>query len=85
MKAIDTKSLLLGAGMVLLILITTSGKQINNSNNLEVFARYAALDVYNKETRTIYEYDTKLHGVKEKPSVTIKLSEDGSSLTVTKN
>ena len=83
MKTIDTKSLLLGVLAASLILTLTSGKVIENNDNIDFLGTPYTVGIYNKSTKTIYVYEIKMGGkkIEEKPSLVYKLAEDGSSLT----
>lgn len=83
MKTIDTKSLVLGLCITFLFLTLTSGKKIEESNNLEVSEGNGITAVFNKQTRTIYYYYKNMNGrPHDKPDRIAKVSADGSSLTV---
>ena len=82
MKTIDTRSLLLGAALSVLFLTLTSSKTSSDIDDLEIFARGATVDVFNKKTNTIYEYDFNMKGkISNTPLRTYKISTDGSSIT----
>lgn len=82
MKTIDTKSMLLGILSTALILTLTSGKVIENVDNIDFVGTPYTVGIYNKSTKTIYIYEIKAGGrrIEEKPSLLYKLAEDGSSL-----
>ena len=86
MKTIDTKSLLLGVTLSVLFLSLTSGKTSADNNDLQFFVTAGGLNVFNKQTNTIYEYQCSIYGqIKDKPPVNIyKVGADGSSITQTK-
>ena len=82
MKIIDTKSLLLGILATSLVLILTSGKTIENDNNIDFVPCPTGTAIYNKTTKTLFLYGATFGGgVQEKPNRIYKVAEDGSSLT----
>ena len=86
MKTIDTKSLFLGATLSVLVLILTSSKTASDNNNdLEIFARNTATEVFNKKTNIIYEYYSNSKGkINDKPDNIYKIADDGSSIIINK-
>lgn len=82
MKTIDTKSLLIGAGITFLFLTLTSGKLAEEDNNIKVFSREGFLEIYNPRTNTLYEYTPGI-GARTRdgePGTTYKIAADGSSV-----
>jgi hypothetical protein len=81
MKTIDTKSLLLGATLSVLFLTLTSSKTSSDNSDLEIFTRGNVVDVFNKQTNTIYEYPNTIKGkISDKPINIYKVAADGSSI-----
>jgi len=85
MKTIDTKSVLLGATLSLVLLTLTSGKTSSDNSDLQIFTRGERTSFFNKQTKTIYEYNRTFKGlITETPENTYKVAEDGSSIKVIK-
>jgi hypothetical protein len=84
MKTIDTKSLILGAALSVLFLALTSSKTSSDNSNLEIFSRGGGLDVFNRQSNTIYEYYGTVKGVRDKPDNIYVIAADGSSITISK-
>ena len=57
----------------------------SDNNDLEIFTRATVVDVFNKQTNTIYEYYSTFKGkINEKPDNIYKIAADGSSMTINK-
>jgi hypothetical protein len=83
MKTIDTKSLLLGVLATSLVLFLTSGKVLDNNDNIDFVASPNGVGIFNKETKTIYLYKVNAMSVslKETPDNIYIVAADGSFLT----
>lgn len=85
MKTIDTKSLLLGAILSILVLTLTSGKTSSDNNEIQIFTKELYTYIFNKQTNTIYQYGKTFKGlITETPEITYKVAADGSSVNIIK-